>query len=71
MALYGYARVSSSDQNFALQEQALRAAGCDVVRAEKASGTSSKLNCVSSSTPVATPRSWPSCQENIQCAALG
>lgn len=25
---------------FALQEQALRAAGCDVVRAEKASGTS-------------------------------
>lgn len=40
MALYGYARVSSSDQDFALQEQALRAAGCDVVRAEKASGTS-------------------------------
>jgi|GEM_PF-2664180 len=40
MALYGYARVSSSDQDFALQEQALRAARCDVVRAEKASGTS-------------------------------
>lgn len=40
MALYGYARVSSSDQDFALQEQALRAAGCDVVRAEKVSGTS-------------------------------
>ena len=40
MALYGYARVSSSDQDFALQEQALRAAGCDVVRSEKASGTS-------------------------------
>jgi DNA invertase Pin-like site-specific DNA recombinase len=40
MALYGYARVSSSGQDFALQEQALCAAGCDVVRAEKASGTS-------------------------------
>jgi DNA invertase Pin-like site-specific DNA recombinase len=40
MALYGYARVSSSDQDFTLQEQALRAAGCEVIRAEKASGTS-------------------------------
>ena len=39
MALYGYARVSSSDQDFTLQEQALRAAGCEVIRAEKASGT--------------------------------
>jgi DNA invertase Pin-like site-specific DNA recombinase len=40
MALYGYARVSSSDQNLTLQEQALRAAGCEVIRAEKVSGTS-------------------------------
>lgn len=40
MATYGYARVSSGDQDFALQEQALRAAGCDVARAENASGTS-------------------------------
>ena len=40
MALYGYARVSSSDQDFTLQEQALRSAGCEVVRAEKASATS-------------------------------
>lgn len=40
MALYGYARVSSSDQDFTLQEQALLAAGCDVVRAEKVTGTS-------------------------------
>jgi len=39
MALYGYARVSTYDQDLALQEQALRAAGCDIVRAEKASGT--------------------------------
>jgi len=37
MALYGYARVSSSDQDYSLQEQALRAAGCEVIRAEKAS----------------------------------
>ena len=40
MACYGYARVSSIDQDYALQEKALRAAGCEVVRAEKASGTS-------------------------------
>ena len=40
MTLYGYARVSTSDQDFTLQEQALRAAGCEVVRAEKVRGTS-------------------------------
>lgn len=40
MALYGYARVSSSDQDFVLQEKTLREAGCDVVRSEKGSGTS-------------------------------
>jgi DNA invertase Pin-like site-specific DNA recombinase len=40
MALYGYARVSTSDQDYTLQEQALRAAGCEVVRAEKVTGTS-------------------------------
>lgn len=39
MALYGYARVSSADQDYSVQEQALRQSGCDVVRAEKASGT--------------------------------
>ena len=40
MALFGYARVSSSDQDFALQVQALRAAGRELIRSEKASGTS-------------------------------
>lgn len=40
MAMYGYARVSSGDQDFEGQEAALRAAGCKVVRAEKVSGTS-------------------------------
>ncbi|MGU3282265.1 recombinase family protein [Methylobacterium mesophilicum] len=40
MALYGYARVSTTDQDLSIQEAALRAAGCDVIRAEKKSGTS-------------------------------
>lgn len=40
MALYGYARVSTSDQDLTLQERTLRSAGCDVIRAEKATGTS-------------------------------
>lgn len=39
MAAYGYARVSTIDQDLTVQEQALRAAGCDVIRAETASGT--------------------------------
>ena len=39
MACYGYARVSRIDQDYALQEKALRAAGCEIVRSEKASGT--------------------------------
>jgi DNA invertase Pin-like site-specific DNA recombinase len=38
VTLHGYARVSSLDQDLSLQEQALRAAGCRVVRAEKRSG---------------------------------
>ena len=40
MTLYGYGRVSTSDQDFTLQEHALRAAGCEVGRARKVSGTS-------------------------------
>lgn len=43
MAVYGYARVSSADQDYSLQEHALRAAGCEVIRAEKASGTTPGL----------------------------
>lgn len=39
MPLYGYARVSTTDQDLGLQEAALRAAGCDVIRTEKKSGT--------------------------------
>jgi DNA invertase Pin-like site-specific DNA recombinase len=39
MALYGYARVSTADQDVTRQEQALRTAGCEVIRAEKATAT--------------------------------
>jgi DNA invertase Pin-like site-specific DNA recombinase len=40
MAIYGYARVSTIDQDLDIQRAALRAAGCEIVREEKVSGTS-------------------------------
>jgi DNA invertase Pin-like site-specific DNA recombinase len=40
MAIYGYARASTLDQDVAIQEEALRRAGCEVVRSETVSGTS-------------------------------
>ena len=39
---YGYARVSTLDQDLTLQREALNAAGCAVIRAEKVSGTSTQ-----------------------------
>ena len=40
MAKYGYARVSTDDQDLTVQRGALKAAKCDIVREEKKSGTS-------------------------------
>lgn len=42
MAMYGYARVSTQDQDLTVQKEALEKAGCDVIRAEKVSGTSTQ-----------------------------
>lgn len=42
MAKYGYARVSTTDQDLSIQIDALRAAGCEIIRSEKQSGTSTE-----------------------------
>lgn len=39
MPLYGYARVSAIDQDLTIQQWALEAAGCPIIRGEKASGS--------------------------------
>ncbi|MBA6169187.1 recombinase family protein [Klebsiella variicola] len=38
--IYGYACVSTHEQDLTLQTQTLRAAGCEIIRSEKASGSS-------------------------------
>src|ERR1700730_5869302 len=39
MTVIGHARVSTTDQDVSIQEAALKAAGCDMIRAEKRNGT--------------------------------
>ena len=40
--VFGYARVSTTDQDLAIQETVLRAAGATVIRSEKKSGTTTE-----------------------------
>jgi DNA invertase Pin-like site-specific DNA recombinase len=42
MGIIGYARVSTTDQDLSIQQAALKAAGCDMIRSEKVTGTSTE-----------------------------
>jgi len=42
MTVIGYARVSTTDQDLSIQDATLRGAGCDVICAEKQSGSSTQ-----------------------------
>ncbi|MDP6486270.1 MAG: recombinase family protein [Alphaproteobacteria bacterium] len=38
--IYGYARVSTTEQDLTIQQEALKSFGCEIIRSEKVSGTS-------------------------------
>jgi DNA invertase Pin-like site-specific DNA recombinase len=42
MARLGYARVSTDDQDLSIQIEALKTAGCEIVRSEKMTGTTTE-----------------------------
>tara|TARA_Y100001934_G_scaffold91118_1_gene112776 strand:+ start:164 stop:709 length:546 start_codon:yes stop_codon:yes gene_type:complete len=39
MTVYGYTRVSTTDQDLKVQKEALKNVGCEIIRSEKVSGT--------------------------------
>ena len=58
MAVIGYARVSTTDQDLSIQRAALKAAGCRVIRAEKRSGGFGAVR--------ATAPALPMCQVEVE-----